>query len=724
MSIHFQDKLQLFTIRTPQTAYAVQINPEGRLTNLHWGGMIPRDEDFPAGDMTYRRIGLTKQASLRQIRNEFTGWGGQFYGEPALKVIFADGVRDLELVYADHRISADGRTLVITLRDDHYALEVDLRYETFPELDIINRQTIIRNTGREAVTVESAQSAVWYLPDQGEYRLTHLASCWGREYEISRLPLTRTRIVLDSRSGVSNSHQLPYFALDEGGRATEESGQVWFGALQWSGNWKIAVEKDSIGVVSVTGGLNDFDFAWDLKPGTSLETPVFTAGYTTAGFGGASRLLHDYQRLYLNPRSWADKPLPVVFNAWAAFEFNINEQLMMALAEKAAGLGVELFVMDDGWFSTRDDEKSGLGDWIPSPTKFPHGLKPLIAKVNSLGMQFGLWVEPEMVNPDSELYRQHPDWILHFPTRERELYRHQCVLNLAREDVKQFIIDFLDDLLDNNNLAYLKWDMNRLFTQPGWPEAPLNEQKGFWYRYVRNFYAIFEHLNQKYPNVILENCCSGGLRADLGMTRYCTRVNRSDNQDPLDELKLHEGYTYINRSRSAGGGGHVSRSGSGVNRRQTSLRYKAHIAMLGSFAICLDLRQSSAVELAELTGLVRQQKSIRATVHLGDQYRLASARENPYACFEYVSRDRRQAVLLLYGQSMQFAGVLPRIRLAGLDPQAIYRVENWQPAAQPDQPDRPEPGQSLSGQALMEIGLRLTLTGDFDSRLVVLNQID
>jgi alpha-galactosidase len=478
--------------------------------------------------------------------------------------------------------------------------------------------------------------------------------------------------------------------------------------LQWSGNWKIIVEQDPLKCVQVTGGINDFDFNWPLRPGETFTAPIFTGGYTTGGFGAASRMLHDYQRLCLNPRAWAEKPLPVIYNAWAAFEFSINEQLMMALAEQAAAIGVELFVMDDGWFGTRDDARSGLGDWTPSRTKFPDGLKPLIDKVNSLGMGFGLWVEPEMVNPDSDLYRAHPDWILHFPKRERELYRNQCVLNLAREDVKQFIIGFLDDLLSNHNLAYLKWDMNRLFSQPGWPEAPLGEQKTFWTRYVHNFYAILEHINVRYPDVIIENCASGGLRADLAMMRTCSRVNRSDNQDPLDELKLHEGFTYINRSRSAGGGGHVSRSGSGVNRRHTSLRYKAHIAMLGSFAVGLDLRQSSQAERDELADLIRRHKAQRETVHNGDLYRLASAWNKPYAIFLFVARDRGQAVLMVYGQSMQFAQALPRIRLAGLDPDARYSVEGYRP---------------VSGRSLMEIGLRINLTGDFDSHVLQLERM-
>ncbi|MDW7655889.1 MAG: alpha-galactosidase [Bacillota bacterium] len=709
MSITYNKSLQVFMITTANTSYSFSKDSDGILTNLYWADRIARIEDLPIGEMHYPRIGGVKHHSERKIREEYPGWGGRYYNEPVLKATFSDGTRDVELRYVSHSISDNGNEMSIVLQDVHYPLEVILKYEIYDGLDIINKWCIVKNKGHDPILLESALSAAWYLPDLRSYRLTHLASCWGREYEISRLPLTQTRIELDSRTGISNSNQMPYFALDTDGKADEHQGEVWFGALQWSGNWKIVVEKDPLGCVQVTGGINDFDFSWRLNEDEEYQTPVFTAGYTCGGFGAASRMLHDYQKYYLNPRPWAEKPLPVVYNAWAAFEFSIDEKLMMDLAEKAASIGVELFVMDDGWFSTRDDSRSGLGDWQPSSKKFPNGLNPLIEKVNSLGMNFGLWVEPEMVNPDSDLYRHHPEWILNFPHRDRELHRNQCVLNLARSDVKEYIISFLDNILDNHNIYYLKWDMNRLFSQPGWPEESSADQKKMWVKYVHNFYAILDHLNNKYPDLIIENCASGGLRADLAMTRYCSRVNRSDNQDPLDMLKLHEGFTYINRSRTAGGGGHISASGSGVNGRHTSYRYKAHIAMMGSFAVGLDLRKCSAAELDDLSGWIKQHKLQRDTVQNGDLYRLASAWDKPYAIYEFVSHNLNQVVLMSYGQSMQFAQALPRIRLYGLDPQAQYKAEGYK---------------IMSGEGLMHIGIRLQLKGDFDSRIIVWNKVE
>ena len=280
----------------------------------------------------------------------------------------------------------------------------------------------------------------------------------------------RERRVLESRLGHTGHNVNPWFAIDKG-EANEQSGSVWFGALAWSGNWRISVEQTPYKQVRVTGGFNTFDFSWPLKPGEQLETPAFYAGYSGHGFGEASRLLHKLEIDDIEPHGAKARARPVLYNSWEATEFNVNEAGQTALAQKAAKLGVELFVMDDGWFGKRNTDHAGLGDWVPNPQKFPNGLGGLIKAVNDLGMDFGLWVEPEMVNPDSDLYRAHPDWVMNFPGRPRSELRNQLVLNMARDDVKEYIFGALDKLATTYNLRYFKWDMNRIFSEPGWPEG-------------------------------------------------------------------------------------------------------------------------------------------------------------------------------------------------------------------------------------------------------------
>lgn len=703
MPITYNSNHKMLVIRTEKSAYAVQVNPDGYLSNLYWGPMISRDNDFPVSDVRYGRCGA--RISARRIREEYSCWGGIFSEEPCIKVLYPDNVRDVEAVYVSHSISEDKMSAVITLKDIAYDLYIDLCYKIYTGLDIIDRHAVIRNRMDKPVKLENAASAVWYMPDDLiDYRLTYMTSRWGREYDIQRIEVpTGGKFVIDSRSGVSNSHMYPYFGLDEGS-ATERDGKYWFGTLQWSVNHKITVENDDfIGITRVTGGINDFDFDWQLDPGCEFETPIFTCGFTERGFGGASRMLHDYQRLYINPRAYAEKPLPVIYNSWCAFEFDVDAAKIGELAEIAAKIGVELFVIDDGWFGTRTSDKAGLGDWYPDPNRFPEGLGPVIKQVNDLGMMFGIWVEPEMVNPDSELYRAHPDWVISFPTRNRELSRSQCILNIARDDVKEFIIGFLDKLLSENNIGYLKWDMNRFVSQPGWDSVPECRQRGFWYTYGKNLHDIFRYINEKFPDVIVENCASGGLRADLAMTNYCSRLNRSDNQDPLDELYLHEGFTYVNRSRSAGGAGHIGADGYGINRRFAPLEYRARIGMMGSLGMSLDLRKCDEERLAKLTEFVRIYKELRQTVQTGDLYRLVSAREDDYCAYEFVSRDGSEAVVFIFGKSMNYQRSFPRLKLDGLDPAAEYSVEGYR---------------DMSGEGLMNIGLRFSLRGDFDSKLI------
>lgn len=689
MAIYYDEVRKQFVLENEKSHYTFFVNGP-TLRSGYWGEKLREVSDVPCpGKLAGEVVEGAGYVNHDQYNTEFVGWGGRFFNEPTIKVSFADGVRDLELCYQGYNINEKRDILTITLKDKVYDFEVELKYQVYEGLDIIDRSCILKNHTGKNVILNSVGSATVNFPYREEpYRLTALGSAWGQEYEVTRTPVTKSATVLQSRTGVSNVGNMPYFALDKGD-AEENSGEVWFGALKWSGNHKIVVEVDPLRITRVTGGINDFDFTYVLRDGEEFKTPVFTFGYSKHGFSGGSRQLHEYIRQYTYKGCWADKCLPVLYNSWTPFEFDIDEKKLMALAEKAAKVGMELFVVDDGWFSNRDSDENGLGDWEPSPTKFPNGLDPLIKYVNDLGMMFGIWVEPEMVNPGSRLYKEHPDWILHFPGRDKELSRKQLVLNLAREDVYEFVIDFLDDLMDNHNIGYLKWDMNRWFSQPGWPEAG-DEQQSMWVKYVWNLHRVFAHLHEKYPDVILENCASGGLRADLAMTEWCSRINRSDNQDPVDELYLHEGFTYINLPRSAGGAGHLSHNHTGINRRECSMEMKAHIGMMGSLGCSMNLNIMSEEELEELESYITLHKEIRHIVQLGDMYRLASIREKDYMAIEYVSKDKKEALVFLISPVRKFRLPYDNIKLYGLDPELNYKIDDKN---------------TMSGDGLMKLGI-------------------
>lgn len=701
MSIKYFENDRVFTVNTENSTYAFCINDDNSITNLHWGAKVDNAFDLMTVDEVREPCEWKDSDYVK--RGEFTAWGGKFFDEPCLKVTFGDGVRDCKLGYVGHKLSNDGLELVLTVKDVYYNFYVDLYYKVYPGLDLIDKKCVIRNEEDTPVTIEAAMSGSLYLP-KNEYMLTVMGSAWAREYDLKREKLSYGKTVIESRTLYSNSNYLPYFALDKG-NATEESGEVWFGTLQWAGNYKMTIEYVRNNPVRIVGGLNDFDFSYPLKKGEVLETPVFTVGFTQGGFGTASRMFHNLQKKYIAPRKYAYEPLPVVYNAWAAFEFKIDAEKLMGLVDKAAYIGAELFLVDDGWFGSRDDESSGLGDWYPNKEKFPDGLTPIIEKCNKQGMKFGLWIEPEMVSPNSELYKAHPDWVFSFKTRERELSRSQLTLNIAKPEVKEFIINTFDKLLSENNIEFIKWDSNRFLSQPGWESEPIEKQKTYHYEYIKSLYEIFAFINEKYPDVILENCAQGGMRADLSLAHYCSRINRSDNQDARDMVFLHEGFTYIHRTKSAGGGAHISRAsrGFGVNGRTLPIKFMAHVAMLGSLAVGFDLRALPDEEIEEIKEYVALHKKYRNTVQNGDMYRLVSPRNNDYAVYSFVSEDKSEVVVIVLGLNLSFEKKIGSIQLRGLDEDMLYISDD---------------GVKKTGKGLMNAGIHLSLKGDYDCKII------
>ncbi len=711
-SIEFDEATKVFRIDAADTSYVMGVNETGALQTLYWGKRLGAQDRFPAAKAM---PGFSYDLPVTTTPQEFMGWGGGLYVEPDLKITFADGNRDLVLKYVSQEIAGD--LLHITLKDIEREVYVTLEYQADAETGILRRSAKVENRTNAAFVIEQAAAGTWSLPRGTDYRLRYLTGRWAGEWSLHESDVQPGKTVLESRRGSTGPQNNPWFAIDHTS-AGSENGDVWFGALGWSGSWKISIEQDQLQQVRVTGGLNSFDFSYPLKAGESFTTPYFYGGHTDHGIGGASRMLHRFEVDSILPRlagSTGPNLRPVLYNSWEATEFHVDEEGQMALAEKAASLGVERFVMDDGWFGQRKDDHAGLGDWYVNNQKFPNGLKPLIDKVHSLKMSFGLWVEPEMVNPDSDLYRKHPDWVLNFPGRPHTEGRNQLVLNLARPDVRAYVFEVLDKLLKENEISFLKWDYNRNWSEPGWPAVPPQDQKKVYLDYTRNYYAILAELRRKHPDVEIESCASGGGRVDLGVMRYTDEVWPSDNTDGYDRLRIQNGFTYAYTPAIMMAW--VTDSPTWVNQRSLSLEYRFLSSMQGSLGIGANLNKWSPEDFAQAKHLVAQYKTIRETVQRGDLYRLMTPENgSEQSVTESVSRDGVQAVAFAFLHSSREFYPFPRIFLKGLDENASYRIKPLAGKLSPRTPD------SASGAYWMHAGVDVELRGDFQAAAFTLER--
>jgi alpha-galactosidase len=667
--IHFDSATKVFRIDAGGVTYAFGINNVNELQPVFWGARIGSEDKLPAAETM--PVVASFDSSYTTTPNEYAGWGGGLYVEPALKVSYPDGNRDLILHYVSHTIQGDELTVV--LKDVDRDLYVALHYVVDDATGILGRSAVITNKTKTPVMIDDAAAGTWGLPRGSDYNLRYLTGRWAGEWNLQQQPIRPGETVLESKRGSTGQQNNPWFAIERGAQADEDTGDVWFGALAWSGSWRITVEQDQLQQIRVTGGFNPFDFGYKLMPGQELATPVFYGGYSHHGIGGASRLLHRFELTKIVPQAPNPRPRPIIYNSWEATGFNVDEAGQEALAEKAASIGVERFIMDDGWFGQRKDDHAGLGDWNVNQEKFPHGLTPLIDKVHSLGMDFGLWVEPEMVNPDSDLYRKHPDWVLNFTGRPRTEQRNQLVLNLARKDVRDYVFGFLDDLLSHNQIAFLKWDYNRNWSEPGWPAMAPDEQKEVYVEYVRSLYGILRELRAKHPRVEIESCSGGGGRVDLGILGLTDEAWPSDNTDPFDRLRIQDGFTYAYTPGVMMAW--VTDSPSWANDRTTSLAYRFLSSMQGGLGVGANLNRWTPADFTTAKELIAGYKGIQETVQHGSLYRLVSPRDgSEQSVTESVSLDKKQGVLFTFLHSSTMGYPFPRVFLRGLDPSLVL----WQ----------------------------------------------
>lgn len=695
--IFYLEENRIFVLETENTHYVFGIDPAGYNRHLHWGAKCD-----PA-DYAFTEIGdeNSNHSMLDEYRQELTPFGSTVYRTCDLKAQFADGCREVALRYTGYRLKDD--TLRVAFADAYYPLQVRLGYRVYPGLDIIKRWVEVENTGSAPISFERLFSAGFSLPGMDPYTFENTNGAWGGEFLPCRTVLEGGNLVYESHRGASNHNQSPYFIAHRG--ATETRGAVYFGSLAYSGNFKVIAGRDLYGITRVSLGMNDFDFSHTLEPGAHLETPPVYCG-KTEGLGEMSRQMNRFCLEHLLPSGFRAETLPVLYNSWEATEFNVNVADQTRLAEIAAGIGVELFVMDDGWFGARNNDRAGLGDWFVNPAKFTGGLDELIGNVNALGMDFGLWVEPEMVNPDSDLYRAHPDWTYHFPHRHADELRHQLVLNMTRSDVQAYILDCMDRLLTDHNIRYIKWDMNRPFSQVG--AENLADPKMYSYLHTMAVYRIVDELKRRHPAVQFESCASGGGRCDLGAISHFDQVWTSDNTDGIDRMTIQIGYSMLHPIKTMRA---WVTDIAGINK-PCSLDFRFHIAMQGALGLGGNLEKYSPEELEICRRNVALYKEIRPLVQFGDLYRILDADRDEVLCNQYVSRDKMQAVLFLSARGTRFFKKKMNLRFAGLAPDRAYAFTLDGVAYK------------KGGAFLMEVGLPVYVRGADYNQIVRLTAVE
>lgn len=687
MSVAVSTKKDVFLLNTHNTSYAFGVDAQGLVRHLYWGKKIQSVDELELPQLTEVS---TNDPVFEITREEFPVYGSLRYKEHCLKTTFADGTRELVYQYCGYDVAETEacEELVIHLKDVRYDFLMDLHYKVYADYDLMERYTVIKNETADSVQIEKLHSAQFHIPYQG-LNFSNVHGHWGAEQQRFVQKVSYGKIVIENRRGISTHNHNPYFILDR--NATETSGDVYFGALKLSGNFSGIVEQTQYGETLVQMGLNSHDFMLELKAGEEFESPGILFGYSGYGFETMSHNLHHFALKYILREGYR----PVLYNSWEATEFNVNSQEQIKLAKKAKELGAELFVLDDGWFGERNDIHNGLGDWYVNQQKFPNGLEELIGEVKAQDMLFGLWVEPEMVNPQAQLYQQHPDWIYHYKTRTSDTSRGQYVLNLSRQDVQEFVYKMLDNLLTQYDIDYIKWDANRPISQAGL-------QKDIWYKHIRAVYDIVIKLKKKHPKVLFEACASGGGRIDYGILGIFDDFWTSDNTDAYDRLYIQDTYSRIYPIKAMRAW--VTDCPNFLSRREIPLTFRFHSAMMGTLGIGCNILKFSSEDTELCKEMIAQYKEIRPIVQEGDFYRLENPSANEYFLYEYLKGE--QGLIFAFLPQSKIGHTGTTIRLRGLVECELYTLQTQQGEM------------TKSGAYWMYHGFELRLSGDYASTMI------
>ena len=660
---------------------------------------------------------------LEMTPQEYPGYGSTDLRTPAVELQFSDGTSATDFRYESHNIYVgknklnnlpatyvedenEAMTLELTLVDSLKNVKLILSYSVFEEFDAITRSVKIINESNEDVNINRVLSANVDFRDS-DYELLQLSGAWARERHIIRKEIRSGSQSIESRRGSSSHAQNPFMALVRKD-TTEQHGEVYGFSLIYSGNFLANVEVDMYENARVQIGINPFDFTWLLKSKEEFTAPEAVLVYSNEGLTGMS---HIYNCLYgkrLCKGKYRDEVRPILINNWEATYFDFNETKIKEIAREATNLGMELFVLDDGWFGKRDDDNSSLGDWFVNEEKLKGGLNQLATEINEMGLQFGLWFEPEMVSPISELYKEHPDWCIHIPGRNRSEARRQLILDYSREDVCNYIIEKISEVLSSAPISYVKWDMNRNMSEIGSAKLPANRQREVAHRYILGLYKVLEEITTRFPDVLFESCSGGGGRFDPGMLYYMPQTWTSDNTDAIERLKIQFGTSMVYPNASIGC--HVSAVPNHQVDRITPIETRGVVAMSGNFGYELDITKLPESEKEIIKEQVKLYKEIRETIQFGKCYRLSSPFENNDIAWMFISKDCEEIIVSFVRTLAKPNSKFISLKLVGLDESLKYEIlgENI----------------IVGGDELMNIGLNVPeLKGDYQAKMWRLKKV-
>lgn len=688
-------KNNIFVLETKNTHYVLGVDKYGYNHHIHWGKKCSI-QDYTIEDSDDEN---SNHSMLDNFRQELTPFGETLYRASAVKAEFYDGCRDISLKFDGYE--AEENSLKLNFSDKAYPLEITLNYEVHNDNDIITRWASVKNNSDKPIYFEKLFSAEFNLPSKKPYIFKNTNGAWGGEFLETNTKLEGGSFVCESRRGTSGHNQSPCFIAYQ--NADEKSGDVYFASLAYSGSFKVKAERDLFGTTRIILGMNDFDFRFMLDGGESFDTPKVFSGHTQ-GFGEMSRQMHRFAVDFVLPKSHSRKPLPVLYNSWEATGFDVSCENQTALAEIAAKIGVELFVMDDGWFGQRNNDRAGLGDWFVNKEKFPNGLDALINRVNELGMDFGIWVEPEMINKDSDLFRSHPDWAYHYDTREACELRNQLVLNMTRKDVQEYIFNCLNSLLADHNIKYVKWDMNRPFSETG--AENLECPQMLWYLHTKAVYDIVDRLKELHPDVAIESCASGGGRSDYGALLHFDQVWTSDNTDAIDRMVIQKGYSLLRPAKTMRA---WVTDIAGINK-PCSLDFRFNIAMQGALGIGGNLTEYSEEDLEICKKNIALYKEIRPLVQFGSLYRNMDIDSDEILFNQYVSDDKTESVAFIAANGTRFYKKSVPVLFDGLDGNKRYTLTVGNKTY------------TKSGAYLMNIGIDLEVRGADYNEIIIIKE--
>lgn len=693
MPIIFHKELKEFHLYNKEISYIIHILPNGHVGNLYFGKKIDLYKTYNhLFEGIYRPLAAyvyegDNKFSLQNTRQEYPTFGLSDFRKGAFLIKQENGSEISDFKYESHKIiegklklkglpqtyvenKEDATTLEITLLDEVIKSKLKLYFTIFEDRAVITRSASFFNLSNKSINIEKAMSFNLDLPDSN-YNMIQLNGAWGRERHVYDRSIKEGTQGFYSLKGASSAEFNPFLALRRP-NTDEFSGEVIGFSLVYSGNFMAEIDVDTYNQTRIMMGIHPERFSWPLNLNEEFYTPEVVIVYSDKGLNYMSQVYHSLYRECLMRGKWKNSVRPILLNSWEALSFSIDEEKIKELATNASKLGVELFVLDDGWFGKRNNDNAGLGDWTVNKEKFPNGLNEIIEYINKLGMDFGIWIEPEMVNKDSELYRSHPDWIIHDPNRKPSHTRNQYTLDFSRDEVVDHIYNQIEKLLSDYNISYVKWDMNRYITECYSKDKGANLQGTVYHKYILNVYKLYDKLTTRFPNILFESCSSGGARFDPGMLYYAPQTWTSDNTDAMERIKIQYGSSLVYPLISMGS--HVSESPNQQVFRETALETRANVAYFGNLGYELDVNKLSDVEKEEIKKQIQFYKENREVFQFGEFYRIKNPYNNNISAWMVKSNDEKTIILGCYKLLNHANEGKERVKLFGLDKDGDYKL--------------------------------------------------